>query len=162
MRERTLRTSVRVAWPLDQVFPFFSDAHNLDRITPPWLRFRVLTPRPIRMGKGATIDYELRVRGVPIRWTSEITAWEPPHRFVDEQVRGPYRKWVHEHLFATKEGGTEIVDEVTYAAPGGILEPLLHGLFVKRDLARIFSFRGRMMTEIFPVSLVEGGPGSSS
>jgi ligand-binding SRPBCC domain-containing protein len=132
--------------PLDEVFAFFSNAHNLDRITPPWLHFQVLTPPPIPMHVGQRIDYRLRVRGVPIRWQSEITAWEPPHRFVDEQRRGPYRAWIHEHTFEAQDGGTLARDLVQYAVLGGAL---VNRLFVARDVERIFAFRSEMLREIF-------------
>ena len=134
-----------VAAPRDEVFPFFADAHNLEAITPPWLRFRLLTPAPIEMRPGARIDYTLRLRGVPVRWTSEITVWEPPLRFVDEQRRGPYRRWIHEHTFTEQEGGTLVTDRVDYAAPGGrVVERLL----VDRDLERIFAYRRARLAEL--------------
>lgn len=128
--------------PLDHVFPFFADAHNLEAITPPWLRFHVLTPAPIPMRVGQRIDYRLRVRGVPMRWQSEITAWNPPYRFVDEQRRGPYKRWHHEHLFMERDGGTAICDRVEYALYGGPLAPLVHAVLVKHDVERIFRYRG--------------------
>jgi ligand-binding SRPBCC domain-containing protein len=120
------------------VFAFFSDAGNLDAITPPWLRFRILTPAPIEMREGAVIDYALRIRGVPLRWRSRIRAWDPPHRFVDEQVRGPYRVWVHEHRFEPKDGGTLVVDDVAYSVR---FDALIHGWLVRPDVERIFRFR---------------------
>lgn len=122
----------------DEVFPFFADAFNLEAITPPWLRFRILTPAPIEMRQGAVIDYRLRFRGVPVQWRSEITAWDPPHRFVDEQRRGPYQRWIHEHTFETIRGGTLVRDHVDYAVPGG---RLVERLFVAGDLDRIFDYR---------------------
>ena len=130
--------------PIDDVFEFFSDAHNLEMLTPPILRFEVLTPAPIRMSVGTLIDYKLRLRGVPVRWQSEITAWEPPRRFVDEQRRGPYRMWVHEHTFVEKDGGTLAEDKVNYAVPGGAL---VHKLLVARDVRRIFEYRTERLLE---------------
>jgi ligand-binding SRPBCC domain-containing protein len=102
----TLQTRIDLAAPLSEVFPFFADAYNLERITPSFLSFKVLTPAPIEMRPGTLIDYRLRVRGAPLRWRSEITAWEPPYRFVDEQRRGPYRAWIHEHRFEERDGRT--------------------------------------------------------
>ena len=126
---------------------FFSDAHNLERITPGFLKFRVLTPAPIELREGVVIDYALRVRGVPLRWRSEITVWDPPHRFVDRQVRGPYRRWVHEHRFVSLDGGGTLVeDRVEYAVPGG---RLVHALFVKRDVQAIFAYRTAVLREMF-------------
>jgi ligand-binding SRPBCC domain-containing protein len=124
--------------PRDEVFSFFSDAFNLERLTPSTLRFRVLTPPPIEMRAGTLIDYRLRIRGIPVRWQSEITVWEPPYRFVDEQRRGPYRLWCHEHRFEERDGGTLCRDFIRYAAPGG---PLVNRLLVAPDVRRIFDYR---------------------
>jgi ligand-binding SRPBCC domain-containing protein len=133
--------------PIGEVFPFFGDARNLEVITPPWLRFKVLTPGEIVMRPGAIIDYRLKLRGLPLAWRSEITAWEPPHRFVDEQRKGPYSLWVHEHRFSERDGGTSAEDIVKYAVPGG---GLLHRLFVKRDVEKIFDYRATKLKELFP------------
>lgn len=130
----------------EEVFPFFANAHNLQLITPPWLRFEVLTPSPIEMRVGTRIDYRLRVRGVQVRWQSEITVWEPPFRFVDEQRRGPYRQWIHQHAFEAKDGGTLCRDEVKYAVLGGAL---VNWLLVRRDVNQIFRFRQAMLTKHF-------------
>jgi ligand-binding SRPBCC domain-containing protein len=152
MHTRTLHRTTLVARPLDEVFAFFSDPANLELLTPPWLRFRILTPLPIAMREGAEIDYRIALRGLPLRWRSEITAWEPPLRFVDEQRRGPYRIWVHEHRFRALDGGTEIVDRIHYAAWGG---RLVERLFVDRDLERIFDYRQQRIAEL----LAPGGSG---
>lgn len=134
----------------EEVFAFFSDAGNLEELTPPWLRFEVETPRPIEMRAGTRIDYRLKVRGLPLRWTSEITAWEPPRRFVDEQVRGPYRLWHHEHRFEERPDGTAVLDHVRYAVPGGPgLERLVHRFLVGPDVERIFGYRQRRLQELF-------------
>ena len=122
----------------EEVFAFFSDAANLDAITPPWVKFRTITPGPIEMRAGMLIDHRLRIHGLPIRWRTKITAWEPPARFVDEQVRGPYRLWVHEHLFDEREGGTLVRDRVRYAVP---FDFIVHPLLVRRDVERIFAWR---------------------
>lgn len=131
--------------PVAEVFAFFSDAGNLQTITPSWLNFEILTPQPIELKPGALIDYRLRIRGLPVRWQTEITAWEPPHRFVDEQKRGPYRQWIHEHRFIASGGGTQCLDEVHYAVPGG---NLINRLFVRRDVEKIFAFRRHRLEEI--------------
>lgn len=143
--------------PLDEVFAFFSQAGNLERLTPPWLSFEVLTP-PERMAVGTRISYRLRLRGLPVRWESEITSWDPPHRFVDEQRRGPYRSWHHEHLFREVPGGTEVVDRVRYSVLGG---RVVDRFLVAPDLRRIFDFRQAAMHDIFggPEVSAEGSAG---
>lgn len=142
----TFDTRLWLAAPRERVFPFFADAGNLETITPPWLQFQIVTPRPMDMRVGTRIDYRLRVHGVPLRWQSEITAWEPPGRFVDEQRRGPYRAWIHEHTFAEHDGGTEVGDSVKYAVIGGWV---IDRLFVRRDVRQIFAYRERKLREIF-------------
>lgn len=145
MRVFEFHNEVRLPTPIDETFEFFADAHNLERLTPPLLRFEILTPSPIEMKVGTLIDYRLRVRGVPLRWQSEITAWEPPYRFVDEQRRGPYRLWVHEHTFRAEDGGTLVEDHLQYAVPGGAL---INRLFVARDVRKIFEYRSRRLRHI--------------
>ncbi|MGD9645143.1 MAG: SRPBCC family protein [Pirellulales bacterium] len=130
----------------DQIFEFFSDAFQLETLTPAWLSFAVLTPRPIEIRAGTLIDYRLRLHGLPIRWQSRISVWEPPVRFVDEQTRGPYRRWHHEHAFVEVDGGTLCRDTVDYAPRGG---RLLNALFVRRDLLRVFAFRQQKLRELF-------------
>ncbi len=142
-RERgyLLEARTELARPLDEVFDFFANAHNLEALTPPFLRFEILTPDPIILRKGTIIDYRLRLRGIPVRWLSEISAWEPPHRFVDTQLRGPYRWWVHEHRFeAARGGGTLMTDRVEYGVLGGAL---VNFLLVEPDLRRIWAYRDR-------------------
>lgn len=133
--------------PRSEVFPFFADARNLERITPPMLNFRVLTPAPIAMREGALIDYKLRVRGLPLRWRTRISVWEPEERFVDEQLRGPYRKWHHTHTFENVDGGTLCRDRVEYAYFGDFL---VHSWLVKKDIEKIFAHRGKVLREVFP------------
>lgn len=132
--------------PVERVFPFFADAGNLEIITPDWLRFEILTPVPISMKTGAILEYRLRLYGVPFRWQTEITLWAPPWRFVDEQRRGPYRQWIHEHVFIERDRGCEMRDSVRYAAPGGRLTGFL---FVQRNVRRIFEYRARKLEELF-------------
>ena len=146
MNPRLFESEIWLPRPVEEVFAFFADAGNLQALTPAWLDFTILTPNPIPMRPGTLIDYRLRLRGFPIRWRSEITAWEPPHRFVDQQRRGPYRLWVHEHRFEARDGGTQVVDAVRYAAPGG---RLVDWLFVRRDVERIFQFRREALLALF-------------
>jgi ligand-binding SRPBCC domain-containing protein len=142
--------------PLVDVFAFFAEAHNLERITPPWLSFQVLTPDPIEMRVGTLIDYRLRVHGLPLRWTSRIEDWEPGRRFVDRQLRGPYGLWHHRHTFAESGQGTVVRDEVDYALPLGVLGDLAHPLFVRRDLERIFTYRHQAVPELLAESSTHG------
>jgi ligand-binding SRPBCC domain-containing protein len=130
--------------PRDEVFQFFSDAANLEALTPPWLNFKILTPA-IVLRPGALIDYKLRLYGVPLRWQSEITRWQPPDLFVDEQRRGPYRKWVHTHSFSDERGGTRMRDQVDFEAPFAWVS----GWFVKREVRRIFAFRTQALAQRF-------------
>ena len=143
-----LMTTQRFQQPLDEVFGFFADAFNLQRITPPWLHFKILTPAPIEMQVGALIDYRIKLHGVPMRWRTEITAWEPPYRFVDEQRRGPYSLWHHEHRFYSQGGETLVEDEVSYRMFGGSFTHL----FVRKDLERIFSYRQDALASVFSTS----------
>jgi ligand-binding SRPBCC domain-containing protein len=142
MKRRDFRSELWLPVSTQELFPFFGDATNLNAITPPWLSFRVVTPAPIVMRAGTLIDYRLRVRGIPVRWRTRINVWEPPDRFVDEQIRGPYRLWIHEHTFAGRDGGTLVRDEVQYAVP---LDPIVYPLFVRRDIGRIFQFRAEAL-----------------
>lgn len=136
-----------------ELFSFFSDAQNLSRITPSWLDFRILTPQPIAMREGALIDYRLKLYGVPMRWRTEITAWEPPHRFIDSQVKGPYRFWVHEHVLTPHDGGTLMRDIVTFQSRGpDLFVPMIHRMFVNRNVQRIFTFRRSTLRNKFPVN----------
>jgi len=130
----------------DQIFKFFADPGNLQRLTPAWLHFEILTPSVIEIRQGILLDYRLRLRGMPLGWQSEIAVWEPPHRFVDRQTRGPYSLWVHEHTFTEKDNGTLVGDKVEYAVPGG---RLVQKFFVAPDLERIFQYRHRVLEEIF-------------
>ena len=133
--------------PLEETFAFFSDAHNLEAITPPWLRFRILEA-PTELGEGALIRYELRLFGVPIGWHAEIARWAPPRAFTDVQAVGPYPLWEHAHRFSPVAGGTEIYDHVRYRVPGGPLGPLVQRLLVGRWLDEIFDYRAARLDEL--------------
>jgi ligand-binding SRPBCC domain-containing protein len=144
MRIRTLHREQRLDGTPEEVFPFFAEARNLEAITPPLLGFDVITPGPIEMHVGTLIEYRLRVHRVPISWLTSIQAWEPPHRFVDMQVRGPYALWHHTHTFEpTDDGGTLMTDLVRYAIGFGPFGRLADRLFVARDVAGIFDFRAQ-------------------
>jgi len=142
-----LETRVQLPRPRAEVFQFFADAANLQVLTPDWLSFDIMTPLPFEMRQGALIDYRLRLHGIPVRWKTQITIWEPPYRFVDEQLKGPYRQWVHEHTFEGVDGTSTLVgDRVRYAVPFGALA---NWLLVERDVRKIFAFRHRKLGEIF-------------
>lgn len=147
MNEFIFETELWLPHPRNEVFAFFGDAHNLERITPPWVNFAVLTPAPIVMRPGILIDYRIRIHGVPVRWRTEISAWQPPFQFVDEQRRGPYRLWHHTHTFEEREGGTLCRDRVRYWPRGGAL---MNWLFVRKDVERIFEYRRQRLMETFP------------
>jgi len=145
----TLHREQRLPGEPGDVFPFFADAGNLEAITPPSLRFAIVTPRPIEMRAGALVEYRLRLRGLPISWLTRIEEWEPGVRFVDMQLRGPYALWHHTHTFEPDgAGGTVMRDTVRYALPGGPLGALPQRLFVRAELDRIFDFRARRVPEL--------------
>ena len=148
MSEHTLTRAITLDRPREEVFDFFADAGNLERITPPELKFHIVTPQPIAIQKGTLIDYELRMRGIPVSWRTEISLWEPPFKFVDQQLRGPYRQWIHTHTFTDHgPGQTLIEDEVRYRLP---LEPFgdIADVFVRRELNYIFDFRQKAVREL--------------
>ena len=147
-RAFVLSTHLWVPLNRPQVFELFADAFQLEYLTPPWLRFRVLTPSPIEMQTGTLIDYQIRLRGIPIRWRTKITDWEPPFCFTDSQIRGPYRRWVHTHTFEEVDGGTLVRDRVDYLVPGG---SIANRLFVQRDLRRIFGYRHDQLPDLLGV-----------
>jgi ligand-binding SRPBCC domain-containing protein len=143
-----LRTQTTVPLDIKRVFAFFADARNLNSITPPWLHFTLKEDGSPMMRPGLMLDYRIRLYFIPIHWQTEITVWDPPKRFVDEQRRGPYRWWVHTHTFTEVEDGTQVEDEVLYNPRGGMLA---HVLFVKRDLRRIFRYRHRALRDALGV-----------
>jgi ligand-binding SRPBCC domain-containing protein len=149
MRVHEFQSELWLPLPPEELFPFFADAANLDALTPPWLHFHIITPAPIAMREGALIDYRLRVRSIPLRWRTRINVWQPPHRFVDEQIRGPYRQWIHEHTFEARASGTLARDRVRYAVA---LDFLVHRLFVRPDMERIFQYRSEALRKHFPKS----------
>ena len=146
---KQLRRETIVPLGLDETFAFFSDAGNLERLTPPWLNFRILTPRPIRMTEGTLIDYRIVLYGVPIPWRTRIEVWEPGVRFVDRQLSGPYLWWHHEHRFEAVDGGTRVIDVVEYLPR----MRWVSSAFVRRDVERIFAYR----QEILPTLLTAQG-----
>lgn len=134
---------------LEKAFDFFSHAENLQRITPPWVNFRFITQPPEEMRKGTRILYSIRLHGLPLRWLTEITTWEPPFRFVDTQLKGPYKKWIHEHRFEALGDKTRMIDTVDYQLPLGGAGRLAHRLWVRRDIEKIFHFRQAIIEELY-------------
>lgn len=132
--------------PISEIFEIFCDASNLEQLTPSFLKFEIMTPTPIDMREGALIDYRISIRGIPINWKTEITEWNPPHHFVDSQLRGPYHRWIHRHTFVEKDGGTLVGDVVDYKPRGG---SLMHWFFVARDLRNVFRFRHAELEKVF-------------
>jgi len=148
IRFHTLRHEQWVPRPLEHAWAFFSNARNLEAITPPWLGFRVLDTGPIRMQAGTLIRYRIRWHGVPIGWATRIRGWDPPRRFTDVQESGPYALWHHSHRFAAKDGGTQISDVVRYRLPCGLAGRMAHALRVDRDLKEIFKYRHERVQEL--------------
>ena len=152
----TLHTETMVPASLRDTFEFFADASNLQRLTPPWLDFSVVTGMPVVMRVGTEIDYRIRLYGVPIPWKSRIDVWEPGVRFVDRQLIGPYRWWHHEHRFEERADGTLVVDHVRYAPRVGWLS----GRFVRRDLQRIFAYRQEALRQLLTRTITPGRSGA--
>ncbi len=145
MRLFTLETEQRFPQSPETLFPFFTDAANLEQLTPPWLHFRILS-QSVELREGTQIRYRLRLHGIPLRWQSEITAGDPPFRFVDTQIRGPYRAWTHEHVFEYRDGATVMRDRVQYGVIGG---SVIQKFLVAPDLSKIFEFRRVRLASIF-------------
>src|SRR5215207_4403733 len=150
MRIHVLHREQRLEGSPEEVFPFFADARNLEAITPPLLRFRVITPEPLDLRAGTFLQYRLRLHGVPVTWHTTIQDWSPPHRFVDVQVRGPYALWHHTHTFEPLGAGTAtlMTDTVRYAIGFGPLGELANRALVRRDVEAIFDFRARRVPEL--------------
>lgn len=146
LRTHVLHREQRLEGTPEEVFGFFADAKNLEAITPPLLRFSVITPGPIEMRVGTLVEYRLHVHGVPVSWLTSIQAWEPPHRFVDMQLKGPYALWHHTHRFEPDGAEhTRMIDTVRYAIGFGALGELAHRLVVQRDVEQIFAHRARLI-----------------
>jgi ligand-binding SRPBCC domain-containing protein len=146
--QNEFRLSAELVLPkkLEEIFSFFSCAKNLEKITPDFLNFKIVSNGALEMSVGTIIDYKLRVHGIPLRWKSLISVWDPPHVFVDEQLRGPYRYWIHRHMFEEHEEGTRVMDLVRYQVLGG---SIIHDLFVRRDLLKIFTCRQETLLKEF-------------
>lgn len=149
MPEHILQRKQIIERPREEVFDFFADAANLERITPPELQFHILTSQPIVIKKGTLIEYRLKLRGFPVRWKTEITQWNPPHDFVDTALKSPYRQWIHLHTFEVGENGETIMEDVVrYRLPFEPFGDLAHW-YVKKELKYIFDYRRKVIEEIF-------------
>jgi ligand-binding SRPBCC domain-containing protein len=146
----TLRREQWISRPIQEVFAFFADPHNLEEITPPWLGFRILSTTSGTISEGTEIRYRLQLYGIPIHWKTEIRKWDQPNRFVDVQRSGPYRLWHHTHRFEQHADRTRMIDVVRYALPFGVLGRIIHTMKVRGDLRRIFDYRHRRIAELFP------------
>jgi ligand-binding SRPBCC domain-containing protein len=150
MKPHSIVRKTIIKRPLEEVFQFFSKAENLNLLTPPELEFKILTPLPIKMRAGALIDYRIKLNGIPFKWKTKISTWNPPHQFIDEQIKGPYVRWHHTHSFKDLgDGRTEMIDRVEFLSPGWILEPIINALFIEKRVAQIFKYREQKLTEIF-------------
>ncbi|NND71425.1 MAG: SRPBCC family protein [Rhodothermales bacterium] len=141
-----LETSLLLEHDIETVFAFFSDPYNLEIITPPLLRFNVLGMDTQTIDEGSLISYKLRLRGIPVKWLTRIEMWDPPHQFVDRQLKGPYKLWHHTHTFESVDNGTLMRDIVRYRVPGGAL---INRLLVEKDVRGIFEYRRERIVEIF-------------
>ena len=155
METHTISRTQVIKRPLKEVFAFFERPENLSLITPPSLGFTILSTQPIEMREGALIEYSIKVHGIPMHWTTMITEYDPPHSFIDVQIKGPYRFWQHTHTFRETEEGTEITDEVRYIIPFGALGRLINGLRIEKDLKIIFDYRKKVIEEYFADSQLE-------
>lgn len=142
--------------PINEVFSFFEKPENLQEITPPYLNFKIITPSPIKMEVGQVISYKIKLRGIPIKWNSLISSYDPPNSFIDQQIKGPYAIWHHTHRFKEQDGGTLIEDEVKYAIPFSILGRILNYIFIKNDLKKIFLYREEKIGLIFKNDNIKG------
>lgn len=149
MKTYILQRQQSIKRPLHEVFDFFSKPENLARLTPRSMGFQMLTPGPIEMKDGAVIDYTITFYGQDLRWTTLITLFDRPHKFVDVQLKGPYSFWHHTHTFTATQEGTSITDEVRYTMPFGVLGRIAHALVVRRQLDKIFAFRQQQISALF-------------
>jgi ligand-binding SRPBCC domain-containing protein len=147
----TFRQEQWISQPIEQVFAFFSDARNLEDITPPWLGFKIIWMNSNSIAEGTEIRYRLQLHRIPIDWRTEIRRWNPPHRFVDVQRSGPYKLWHHTHRFEAYGDQTRMIDVVRYALPFGVIGRIVHALKVRGDVQRIFEYRRQRIRELFGV-----------
>ncbi len=149
MKPHVFHTTTLLRKPIEEVFDFFSNAENLEILTPPTLHFHIKSPLPIHMEKGTHIEYTIKLHGIPLKWKTLISTWEPPFRFVDTQLEGPYKIWVHEHVFESQGTFTRMHDTVRFLSPGWVLEPILHHAFIQKKVEEIFDYRRKQLAKLF-------------
>lgn len=149
MNRYVLKRQQLIPAKIEDVFSFFEQPHNLERITPNDVHFKIITPRPIKMHVGTVLDYTIRLWGFPVRWTTLIASYDPPHQFSDVAIRSPYSFWHHTHTFVADGQSTVMNDEVHYALPFGLIGKTVHGLLVRRQLDSIFNYRAKLISGIF-------------
>jgi ligand-binding SRPBCC domain-containing protein len=145
----TFKKAITIEKPLEQVFQFFSKAENLTKITSANLNFEILSPLPIKMEEGVLIDYRIKLYHIPFRWQTKITVWKPPFKFVDVQLKGPYKLWIHDHFFEESATGTRMSDYIEYQIPGGLFAPIIHQQKIRKDIENMFDFRKKIIDQIF-------------
>ena len=150
MKARTLHRTTIINESREEVFKFFSTPGNLDRITPPSFAMKKTWMSTEDIRKGTLIDYKIKVNGIPLKWRTEITVWEPPYRFIDVQLKGPYRIWIHEHIFEQQGNRTVMHDHVQYLSPGWFIEPLIEKWYIRKQIDSLFDYREQRLNEIFP------------
>jgi len=134
---------------LEEVFGFFEKPENLQIITPDWMKFDIITPHPLEMKEHAEFDYKISLMFIPLKWKTEITNYDPPYKFVDEQKKGPYKLWIHTHTFEAVGNKTKITDNVDYDLFGGPFKILVHSLYIRKNLESIFNYRSRKINQLF-------------
>jgi ligand-binding SRPBCC domain-containing protein len=149
MQAHTLTFETKLYRSLDEIFDFFSNSENLNKVTPTDVAFSMLTPTPIKMQVGTLINYRIKLMGIPFFWRTHINVWEPPYRFVDEQLNGPYVFWHHEHIFEQKDGYVLMTDKLHYLSPGWFLEPLINRFFVTPQIKKIWGYRDQQFKKLF-------------
>lgn len=150
MKDYIFEAEMWLPYPVDTVFSFFQEAKNLEAITPDFLQFRILNVSTENIEQDTLIDYRLKLYGIPFKWRTKITDWQPPHQFTDSQLKGPYQKWVHTHRFQEKDGGALMTDRVIYRISGGVFAPFVNKFFVRNNVENIFTYREAKIREIFP------------
>ncbi len=148
MKYHKFTTQTIIEKPLETVFSYFSDAANLQDLTPPWLHFKIITKLPIDMKKDALIDYQLKLYGIPFHWQTKILGWSPPDHFVDIQLKGPYKEWIHIHRFEKQGKNTIMNDQVYYSLPFGWLSIPARYLLVRKNIEKIFDYRRKQLINL--------------